>query len=373
VLAAAVYVLQGAMKSIAETKAFHTAEVDAYTKSIKAGSDATQDLANRLTDAGKIMGAPSFTNASNWLGLSDAVRDVTTTVTQAGLTVDTYTQLVTGSSTAIGDWANAQVAAGVDAKTVAGAVDVLFKAHKDYETAVKASTESAKFFTQTEQAVTEAADDYVNTLADVAANTRNTNSDTRTLINALRDAKDGVHDLDAGYQALSDTINHDQSMINLKNQIDDVEQAGRDALAAQVEADKARAAGAKDAGEKQDEAERKMRSFQTATNDLKTDIINLGETAKVNPVDVKTDLDKIDAGDLAGVAADAEAYFRGNPIDAATRLVLINRIVAGVGSPVTQPITGMAPTTTVYNYLAAPVAARELARTSARHARINGR
>lgn len=374
VLAAAVYVLQGAMQSIAETKAFHTAEVDAYTKSIKAGSDATQDLADRLTDTGKIMAAPSFTNLSNWIGLSDAVRDVTKTVTQAGLTVDTYTQLVTGVSGAIGEWANAQVAAGVDAKTVADAVDVLFKAHKDYETAVKASTESAKFFTQTEQAVTAAADDYVNTLADVAANTRNTSGDTRVLINALRDAKTGVHDLDAGYQALQGTIDHDQSMINLKNKIDDVRQAGDDALAAQVAANEALASGAKDAGAKQDEATTKMRAFQTATNDLKSDIIRLGQTAGENPVDVKADLDKIDQGDLDAVAADAEAYYRRNPIDAATRLKLISTIVAGVGQPVT--ITGgsvQSAPGVVNNFLARPAAAREIARTQSRHARINGR
>ncbi|HEY2332642.1 MAG TPA: hypothetical protein VGH94_12055 [Acidimicrobiales bacterium] len=47
---------------------------------------------------------------------------------------------------------------------------------------------------------------------------------------------------------------------------------------------------------------------------LKSDIIQLARDAKANPAEVKSTLDKIDQGDLAGVKADAERYYQARPV-----------------------------------------------------------
>ena len=167
----------------------------------------------------------------------------------------------------------------------------------------------------------------------------------------LRTANSGTNALTLAYQGLSGTVDQDQSMINLKNQIADVQTAAQNAWDAQVEADKATSKHAKDAADKQAAAAQATRDYQTQINNLKTDIINLGQTAGENPVQVQADIDKINQNDLAGVEADAEAYFRAHPIDAATRLKLISTVVAGVGQPVStsQPAAAAAPMTVVNN------------------------
>lgn len=375
-LAAAIYVVQGALKSMAAVDAFHADQVTAYTKAIADGSTAVEAYAKQLESVGKVQATLSSRtdNLAKWLGIGDDVKDVTAEVVKAGLSLDQYTQLVAGSTEAVGAWAQSQLDAGADGKLIIDVVDAITEAHKDLITAQDNSATSAKFFTQTAAETTAAADDYVNALADVASNHRNTTSDTRKLINALRDAKDATNDLTGAYDRLSGEVDQDQSMINLKSQIDNVTSAGQAAYTAQHEADVARRDGAKDAAEKQADADRAMRDYQTSINDTKLSIIDLGQTAGANPVEVKAELDKITTGDLSSVAADAEGWFARNPIDAATRLKLISTAVAGVGQPV--QITGQsiqsAPAV-VNNYLARASSARELGRTQARHTRINGR
>lgn len=67
--------------------------------------------------------------------------------------------------------------------------------------------------------------------------------------------------------------------------------------------------------------------------DLKGDIINLAETAKAHPAEVKSTLDKIDRGDLAGVKADAEGYYARAPVQVTATLKVtdvIRNVAAGV-------------------------------------------
>jgi hypothetical protein len=59
---------------------------------------------------------------------------------------------------------------------------------------------------------------------------------------------------------------------------------------------------------------------------LKDDIIDLAETAKANPAQVKSTLDKIDRGDLAGVKADAESYYARAPVEVTGKLNIVTNI-----------------------------------------------
>ena len=67
--------------------------------------------------------------------------------------------------------------------------------------------------------------------------------------------------------------------------------------------------------------------------DLKRDVIDLAETAKANPAEVKSTLDKIDRGDLAGVKSDAEGYYARAPVQVTATLKVtdvIRNVAAGV-------------------------------------------
>lgn len=61
---------------------------------------------------------------------------------------------------------------------------------------------------------------------------------------------------------------------------------------------------------------------------LKDDIINLAETAKANPAEVKSTLDKIDRGDLAAVKSDAESYYSRAPVEVTGKLTITNLVAA---------------------------------------------
>ena len=389
----------------AEIKAFRTADVDAFTASLRAGKDATQELIDKVEQTGKLAGVFAGITAGSLGQIGPQIKtDLIGPLADAGVTVQQFAGVVTGSQSDIDRFAAALDAAGVSADLQRVILGSLKTAHEDYATAVEQSTKFTKAFTPTlddlaaglgnnDGSLTKLAKtfaDTIPTLADLnaglgdndgsltklAASTRKASADFKGLNDQLRTANSGTNALTLAYQGLSGTVDQDQSMINLKNQIADVQTAAENAYAAQVEADKATSKHAKDAADKQAAAAQATRDYQTQINNLKTDIINLGQTAGENPVQVQADIDKINNNDLAGVEADAEAYFRAHPIDAATRLKLISTVVAGVGQPVsTSQHAAAAPTTIVNNNYGPTPSLPSLAAAAApaRWARINGR
>jgi predicted transcriptional regulator len=72
--------------------------------------------------------------------------------------------------------------------------------------------------------------------------------------------------------------------------------------------------------------------------DLKSDIIDLAQTAKANPAQVRSTLDKIDRGDLAGVKADAEGYYSRAPVQVTGKLNVNNLAGNIFGKPVSVTV-----------------------------------
>jgi hypothetical protein len=158
----------------------------------------------------------------------------------------------------------------------------------------------------------------------------------------MSDLADATDDETNAYKELSDQISGDQAMLDLADQLDDVRTAGDEAYAAQAEANKAIKSNAKDATDKQREAEQAMRDYQSTVNATKQDIINLGATANATPLEIETALKKVDSGDLAGAKADAEAWSKRNPVQlsAELRVQLIRALGAGLGTIQTATGTG---------------------------------
>lgn len=196
---------------------------------------------------------------------------------------------------------------------------------------------------------------------------------TKKVEDATDRASRKIDDMKGNIEALSDVVSADQSLIDLKNQMDDVRDAGQAAIDKQREANEATAKGADNAVAKQAEAARAMRDYQTQVNNLKQEIINLGNTAGMTDVQVETELQKIDAGDLNGVKADVEAWYRTHPVRVYSKLTATgDRSGSGIVLP-PEGLYSVPGTTITNNYLARSPSGRELAAASGRHRRINGR
>jgi hypothetical protein len=352
----------------AKIKAFNVENAELYADAAERGVSAVDAYVDAAKKAGTVEVAPNADEQARAIdAMGDAadrlrdnqgliyftkgIQDVGPALIAAGATAKEFYGSVATGGQSLDDFTAKVLASGASAKEQAAVLAAVQYQLDQYRTGAQNAADDAKLFGTELGDTTAAADDYVRQLADVAASHRNQVTDTRRVITALRDAKKATNDLDQAYQQLQGTIDHDQSMINLQNQIANVDQAAQDAWAAQVEANAALAAGAKDAGEKQAAADQAARDYQTSINSLKSDIVSLGETAGATPVEVDSTLDKIDQGDYNAVTSDAEAYFRRNPIDAATRLKLINNLVAGVGQAVTVSQSSSAPAINVTQVL----------------------
>lgn len=381
-----------AAKHAAEIKAFDDKQVKDYTGSVVAAqaaldklngvkiddpidrtaSERMQDLASKTAElvglwqkAGEIKAFDPVTGQ---------IEDMLPKLAKAGITAQQWAEAVINGGVAINVLGTASRDAGLSVDTTREILQTAAAEAAKYEAAQTSAADQAKVFATVTDTATDAQRAQNAESARYQGMADQYQRETQQTIDKLRGWKTATDDVDTAYQGLQGTIDHDQSMINLRDQIDAVRQAGDEAYDAQAKADEARRTHAKDATDQQLAADAAMRTFQTSVNSLKTDIVSLGETAKISPVEVKSDLDAIERGDLDQVAADAEAYYRRNPIDAATRLKLISTIVSGVGGvvPLTTSTAAAGPTT-VNNFLARPAAAVESARVAGRRARINGR
>lgn len=142
---AAVWYINSQLELMKKKDAFRKDRVKSYEDALREGGDAVSNLTDHLRELGKIETQTTF-NAAN--PFADATRDVTDELTRAGLTVEQYTQLITGNRDGIKQWADSMRASGADGGMVADVVMILAQAHKDYDTAVENVTRSNKFFTK---------------------------------------------------------------------------------------------------------------------------------------------------------------------------------------------------------------------------------
>lgn len=374
-IAGAMAIVQLAMKSFAdaakraaEIKAFDTKDVEAFTKALAEGRDVTDDLLDRMTEVGKVSAtvAPQLGTAFD-RALTQIV-DITDLLAKGGISAEDFARAATGGAQDFDRFAAALANTNLsleEQQLVMAAVNSEFdnmnQARLNHEKFTAVFGDQTKQVTLFNQATEEMRNKLVGsaTAADKFAD-------------KIGDGVRGLRDMTGQYQKLSDEIAGDQAWIDLADQIDSVTQAGKDAMTAQADADKARASGARDAADKQREADQAMRDYQTQINQTKQDIIDLAATAGANPVQLKAALDKVDRGDLAGAKADAEAWSRQNPVvlSAELRVALIRALGSGLGPAVIVP--GSTQSTVNNNFIAAPDARRQAA-AAQRFARVNGR
>ncbi len=381
-ISAGMFIVQTAMAGAAEAAAkfaaldkFKTDDVEAFTKAMSEGKNVTDDYLARLRELGKVnaLVTPTFIDMS--AGIQKAMRqviDIAPLLHDAGISAENFAKAATGGAADYDRFASALANTNLtleQQQLIMAAVNSEFdnmaaaeENHRKFTDVFGDQTKQVNLFNQATQEMRNklvGAGDAAGKFAD-----------------KIGDGVRGLRDMTGAYQKLSDEIAGDQAWIDLADQIDNVTEAGGEAMTAQAEADKARASGAKDAADKQRDADQAMRDYRTQINQTKDDIINLAATAGANPVQLKAALDKVDQGDLNGAKADAEAWSKRNPVvlTAELRVALIKALGSGLGPAIVVPgsATQSAPTTNVTQFLAVPDARRQ-AVAAQRSARVNGR
>src|SRR4029077_9652267 len=126
----------------AAIKAFRTADVDAFTKSLREGTDAAQDLIDKVKDTGKLEGVyQSLAVGAAAIGPKYKT-DLIGPLVEAGVTVEQFAHVVTGSTADMDRFAAALGTSGVNAEQQRIMLGAPKTAHEDYVAAVD---QSAKF------------------------------------------------------------------------------------------------------------------------------------------------------------------------------------------------------------------------------------
>ena len=135
-LGLAVHAFAQRAAEMAKTKAWHTDQVDAFTESIREGEDAAEALAERLTTLGKIS-----------LQLEEAsFDDMTLDLMKAGLNVERFSELATGSKADLEAWAKSMLDAGADSQTIGLAMATLYEYWQAYDEGARTAAAASEFF-----------------------------------------------------------------------------------------------------------------------------------------------------------------------------------------------------------------------------------
>jgi hypothetical protein len=333
---------------------------------MKALAANTAELVDQWEKAGKIEAFNPVTGQ---------VEDMTAAMARSDITAEMWADAIMNGGVAINKLGTQARDAGVSEEKRLEIMQTAAAEMVKYDQAQTAAAEHNKVFARSVDTATDAQRAHTAEAARYQGQADEYARKVDRVAKKMSDLAEATDDETNAYKALSDQISGDQAMLDLADQLDDVRTAGDDAYAAQAAANQAIKTNAKDATEKQREAEQAMRDYQSAVNATKQDIINLGATANATPLEISTALAKVDQGDLAGAKADAEAWSKRNPVQlsAELRVQLIRALGAGLGT--VQVAAGGTSTTTVNNFGAGPGAVPSLsaAAAPARWARINGR
>lgn len=259
------------LSALAAVKAFNTKQVDDWVQAIRAGKDATDDLVASAAEVGKI----------EFHGLTDTT-DLAPVLHDLGLKAQEFFDAVKGGQPEI----DAFTQKATDAGASSGQLRDIFFASREYaknwgDAVGNAAVQSDVFGASTEAAanrVTEATK-----LAEAAAK-RYEDQVTTTSDQVQRD----VDEMAAKWDELNGTINAEKSMIQYKQQVDDVKQATMDAWT--ITAEK---------GPGSPESIAAIQNARLKTLDLESTTADLGATILALPPEQVTNLvAKIDRGEL---------------------------------------------------------------------------
>jgi hypothetical protein len=251
--------ISGHMKDIAEGKAFDKQQVKDFTEAIRDGGDAAKALAEQLTAAGEVK-----IKGPDWLGGDD----LTDELAAVGVSIDQWSQLVTGSRAKLEEWGAAAKAAGIDADTVNVVMEQGRMAQGNWATATKnaaimsevfgteakAAGEATSFFGAAVSATTAIVADGTGAQDEMAAalekatekaerqrDMQKALADELTgMADAARDAADAQASADDASQDWNDTIaDYSQAVQDAKgdqSELNSVMSAGRDSAVKMADA-----------------------------------------------------------------------------------------------------------------------------------------
>jgi hypothetical protein len=306
-LAVGVQLISSYMHSIAATKAFEKKRVQGFVDALEDGAVAAEELMDILNEDET---SGIFTRIGN------ETKNVDRSVRQVLGTFRDFQRVVEGGASAYNKWTAQQL-------TAARAAGATSSELEDLSSALAHAAEST---TLTSAAAFSLNAGYGATLDTAYA-----------LGSAIRQQGEATEE--AGFAAQfygEETEKASTASSDLADHLADVERAAADV---ESQFDDMR-----DSLDMERDVARFRSSFETAlaktqtgatlTSDeilgLKEDILTVAETAKLNPAEVKSFLDRIDAGDIAGVLWDAQVALNNAPVNAPIDAYV--RYVPGAGA-----------------------------------------
>jgi len=292
------YGIQRAMQSIADTKAFNTAQTESFTEALKEAESAAQAMLTVLKEAGGVEG-----RAGGFGPLFEGTKDITANLVDAKVSADEFILAVTEGGPAL--------------DTVVGKLVVMRDAAREafeqslseedrakmleYNDAIEIVNETLK----NNKAATDdnvVSNDFLKgALEDSAGAAHEASDKTKDLAGAYDAARRKADDLTYANALLRGDIDKRDAYLRLQDQFDDLKTKGSEAW-------DAAATGA-------DDAESKMREYEIAQGDAKIAVMDFNDEWGAVDLDKTIALNtNIDRGEFDTVMGDIDSATRGSKV-----------------------------------------------------------
>ena len=328
-------------KRAAEIKAFNTADVDAYIKSLQKGTLIVDDYVRKIKEAGRLDVVAGIRTSLGAVGFGQ-IRDITDQLAAAGITVEQFAQAATGSGEELARFVAAVEQLGMSTHDADLIITAATNEHANYAAAVERSTKFSGLFADSQKAINAEAARWTGQAKAYAA--------------SLDDAGDAQKNLDAAARRVNSALDRQSRALDeLRGNISD-QQAWVD-LAGAFDTVRDSATALDDVKKKHEDATDAARTHMSNTLALRQSIIDYGTEVLGLPVEhVTTIITNVQDDDLDTLERRLERIKQNAEITAS----IILRGGAGYDGGVSGPRS-------------APVPSLATAAAPARWARINGR
>lgn len=252
-------------KAVAETKAFNQQRVDDWVEALREGEDAAGALADRLDEAGKVE-----------FRFFDQTADALPSLVRVGLTVEQFSELVTGGRPKIQAWVDAMREAGVSGDDLDVVLVALGEEVSNYEAGVKGAAAANLFFGEKVEEAAVSVDRFGGVLERGGPVAEAFAGSLGAVATTTDDTTIALRELGIEWEKLAGTWDDEDAWLNLQTSFDDV------AEKAKTTAEAMKKGGA--------EAEQAMRDQALAQNDLKREVVEYYQSVLDLPEEAVTNV-----------------------------------------------------------------------------------
>jgi hypothetical protein len=290
-LAAAMTVMQEAMKAAEASRIFDAEKVKRYSDAIAKGEDRVEALAEQIDELNQLQyRAPS---GGGLLGLFSTTKDLIPILRDAEISFEQFNDMVRQFPTrSVDEWRESLYRSGVELLDASAIVKAAKDEFENWNTAILQTTESFVFLAggiDNAKDIMRGLVDGVGTAIDTAGRWAREQYDAAA---AAAEAEKRTKALKDEVLKLDEKLRNLQEALNFEQALNSFEDAWWEAMSG---------------------AEGEVVTTEDEVLALKQTILDLGETAKTNPAVIEAQLKAVDRGDLVAVANDIQNYYARYP------------------------------------------------------------